>query len=176
MERLALVHKQIAAIEAERDAIARAGADLSAADTLEGSDEHAAAKIAAVAQLKGIGNNDATLLQHEVFYRDFRNRKELASWAGLAPAPYSSGDIERDQGLGRDGSAWIRTNLIQMAWRWVNNQPGSDLTKWFEQRTAGGSKLMRKIMIVGVARKLLIALWRLSQTGLVPSGAVLHRT
>ena len=154
----------------------RAGAKLSPSDTAEGSDEQAAATIAALAQLKGIGENDATLLAHEVLYRDFRNRKEIASWAGLAPAPYSSGDKERDQGLGRDGPAWIRANLIQMAWRWVRYQPGSDLAKWFEERTAGRSKLLRKIMIVGVARKLLIALWRMAQTGLVPTGATLMRT
>ena len=171
VKRLALVDEQIAEVEAERDGVADKGSALSVADTAEGSDEQAAAKIASLVQLKGIGTNDATLLEHEVFYRDFRNRKELASWVGITPAPWSSGDTDRDQGIGRDGPAWIRDNLIQIAWRWVRWQPDSPLTKWFEERTADGSKRTRKIMIVAVARKLLIALWRLSQTGLVPTGA-----
>lgn len=171
VKRLALVDEQIAEVEAERDAVAHKGAELSVADTADGSDEQAAAKIASLVQLKGIGENDATLLIHEVFYRDFHNRKELAGWVGITPAPWSSGDTDRDQGIGRDGPAWIRANLIQMAWRWVRWQPDSDLTKWFEERTADGSKRTRKVMIVALARKLLIALWRLSQTGLVPTGA-----
>ena len=171
VKRLALVCEQIAEVEAERDAVADKGAELSVADTSEGSDERAAAKIAALVQLKGIGKNDATLLEHEVFYRDFRNRKELASWAGITPAPWSSGDTDRDQGIGRDGPARIRVNLIQMGWRWVRYQPDSELTKWFKERTADGSKRTRKLMIVALARKLLIALWRMSRTGLVPTGA-----
>ena len=172
-ERLSLVRRQIAEVEAERDKVARSGAKLSVADALNGSSEQAAAKIATLTQLKGIGENDATLLTHEVFYRGFRNRRELASWVGITPTPWASGDTERDQGVGRDGPAWIRANLIQMAWRWLHHQPDSALSTWFEERTAGARGRIRRVMIVALARKLLIALWRFSETGLVPSGAKL---
>ena len=172
-ERLSLVQRQIAEVEAERDEVARSGATLSVADALDGSSEQAAAKIAALTQLKGIGENDATLLTHEVFYRGFRNRRELANWVGITPIPWASGDTERDQGVGRDGPAWIRANLIQMAWRWLHHQPDSALSNWFERRTAGARGRIRRVMIVALARKLLIALWRFSETGLVPSGAKL---
>lgn len=173
LDRLQLVEKQIAQVEAERDEIASKGAETTMADTVDGSDEQAVAKIATLSQLKGIGANDATLLVNEVFYRDFRNRRELAGWVGIAPTPHASGDTERDQGIGGDGPGWIRANLIQMAWRWVRYQPDSALSKWFEERTAGAKGRMRRVMIVALARKLLIALWRFCETGLVPSEAKL---
>ena len=164
-ERLGLVMQQIEAVEAERDAAVRrteAGA---------GSAARADATIAMLSRLKGIGANDATLLTHEVFYRQFRNRRELAGWAGLTPTPWASGDVQHDQGIGRDGPAWIRAQLLQMAWRWVRHQPGSALSQWFEARTAGARGRIRRVMIVALARKLLIALWRYASTGLVPTGA-----
>ena len=171
MERLGLVLRQVEAIEAERDAAVRAGAAVGRAEAPAGSAARADATIAALARLKGIGANDATLLMHEVFYRAFRNRRELAGWAGLAPTPWASGDVERDQGIGRDGPAWIRAQLVQMAWRWVRYQPDSALSQWFQARTAGARGRIRRVMIVAVARKLLIALWRYAGTGLVPAGA-----
>ena len=140
-ERLGLVMRQIEAIEAERDAAVRrteAGA---------GSAARADATIAMLSRLKGIGANDATLLTHEVFYREFRNRRELAGWVGLAPTPWASGDVERNQGIGRDGPAWIRAQLVQMAWRWVRFQPGSALSQWFQTRTAGARGRIRRVMI-----------------------------
>ena len=164
-ERLSLVMQQIEAVEAERDAAVRrteAGASSAA---------RAEATIAMLSRLKGIGANDATLLTHEVFYRQFRNRRELAGWAGLTPTPWASGDVQHDQGIGRDGPAWIRAQLLQMAWRWVRYQPGSALSQWFEARTAGARGRIRRVMIVALARKLLIALWRYASTGLVPTGA-----
>ena len=170
-ERLALVEERIAQVEAERDAIAQSGEMVSMADAPEGSEARAAAKIAALTQIKGIGNNDATVLANEIFYREFRNRRQLASWVGIAPIPWASGDMDRDQGIGRDGPAWIRAQLIQMAWRWLRYQPDSPLTKWFAERTVGAKGRMRRVMIVGLARKLLIALWRYVETGLVPTGA-----
>ena len=170
-ERLGLVMQQIEAVEAERDAaVRRAEADRRAASGA-GSRARADAMISTLSRLKGIGANDATLLTHEVFYRRFRNRRELAGWAGLAPTPWASGDVQRDQGIGRDGPAWIRAQLLQMAWRWVRFQPGSALSQWFEARTAGARGRMRRVMIVALARKLLIALWRYANTGLVPTGA-----
>ncbi len=126
------------------------------------------ASIAMLSRLKGIGVNDATLLTHEVFSRNFRNRRELAGWVGLTPTPWASGDVGRDQGI---GLAWIRAWLVQMAWRWVRFQPDSALSPWFQARTAGAQGRMRRVMIVALARKLLIALWRDANTGLVPTGA-----
>ena len=172
-ERLSLVERQIAQVEAERDAVARSGAKLSIAGLPEGSAAQAAAKIASLTRLKGIGENDATLLTHEVFYRKFGNRRELASWVGMTPTPWASGATERDQGIGRDGPAWIRAQLIQMAWRWLRHQPDSALSEWFERRTAGARGRIRRVMIVALARKLLAALWRFCETGLVPTGAKL---
>ena len=173
MERLSLVQRQIAEVEAERDAVVRQGEVIPVPVVPEGSDEQVAAKIATLTQLTGIGANDATLLEHEIFYRNFHNRRELASWVGLTPTPWASGDTQRDQGIGRDGPAWIRAQLIQMAWRWLRHQPDSALSKWFEKRTAGARGRIRRVMIVALARKLLIALWRFSGTGLVPTGAKL---
>ena len=124
-------------------------------------------------QLRGIGANDATLLTHEIFYRGFRNRRELAGWVGITPTPWASGAVQRDQGIGRDGPAWIRAQLIQMAWRWVRYQPDSALVQWYEKRTQGAGARNRRVMIVALARKLLIALWRFCETGLVSTGAKL---
>ncbi len=131
---------------------------------------------AVLVQVKGIGANDALLLQHEVFYRDFRNRRELASWAGLAPVPWASGGVENDQGISKSGHPMVRKHLVQMAWRWVRYQPDSAITMWFHRYCAGGSgRLVRKRAIIAVARKLLVALWRYAGTGLVPEGAVLSK-
>ena len=170
-ERLGLVLQQIETLEAERDAAVRAGMSVRRAESASGSATRADTTIATLSRLKGIGANDATLLTHEVFYRQFRNRRELAGWAGLTPTPWASGDVQRDQGIGRDGPAWIRAQLVQMAWRWLRFQPDSALSQWFEARTAGARGRIRRVMIVALARKLLIALWRYANTGLVPIGA-----
>ena len=172
-KRLSLVQRQIAEVEAERDWVARAGAKLSIADAPEGSDAQTAAKITTLTRLKGIGENDAMVLIYEIFHRGFRNRRELASWVGMTPTPWASGDTQRNQGMSRDGPAWIRSHLIQMAWRWLGHQPESALSIWFENRTAGTRRRMRRVTIVALVRKLLIALWRFSETGLVPTGAKL---
>ncbi len=172
-ERLALVGRQIAQVENERDEGVRCGATLAIADGLKRDDVRGAAKLAKLTQLKGIGANDATLLAHEISYRDFRNRRELASWVGMTPTSWASGDTQRDRGISRDDLAWIRAQLIQMAWRWLRHQPDSALSRWFEERTAGAHGRVRRVMIVPLAHKLLIALWRYHETGLVPSGAKL---
>ena len=176
--RLDLVQRQLAEVEAERDAVLQPRAAPAPEEArprcpapAPGTGAEPAATIAALTRLRGIGANDATLLTHEVFYRNFRNRRELASWAGLTPIPWASGDVQRDQGIGRDGPAWIRAQLVQMAWRWVRFQPDSALSQGFEARTAGARGRIRRVMIVAVARKLLIALWRFAETGLVPTGA-----
>ena len=165
-ERLALVARQIAEVEAERDADVRRGEALPAPSACADEDARAAAKMATLVRLKGIGENDATLLTHEVFWRGFGNRRALASWAGIAPTPWASGAVRRDQGIGRDGPGWIRAQLVQMAWRWLRFQPDSALTRWYRERTAGGDRRTRRVMITALARKLLTAATPQTTTGL----------
>ena len=100
-----------------------------------------------------------------------RSGHMLFAIVAITPTPWASGDTQRDQGISRDGPAWIRAQLVQMAWRWLRHQPDSALSKWFEDRTAGGRGRIRRVMVVALARKLLIALWRFCETGLVPTGA-----
>ena len=130
---------------------------------------------AALVRLRGIGPNDALLLDTELFYRDFRNRRELASLAGLAPVPFASGGIDRDQGISKAGNTMLRKHLVQMAWRWLFHQPGSALSKWYKDYVSARDGRSRKRGIVALARKLLVALWRYATAGLVPDGAVLSR-
>ncbi|MDE0281506.1 MAG: IS110 family transposase [Gammaproteobacteria bacterium] len=137
----------------------------------EDSDRKLARQIHALTRLRGIGLNDAVLLCHEVFWREFENRRQIASWAGLAPVPWASGEVDHCQGIGKTGPGRVRKHLIQMAWRWVRYQPGSALARWFERQTKQAGS--RKRAIVAVARKLLIALWRLATLGVVPDGAEL---
>ena len=124
-------------------------------------------------RLKGIGANDALLVRNEVFCRDFRNRRELGSRAGLAPAPWASAGVENDQGVSKAGHPVVRKHLVQMARRWLRYQPDSAITIWFDQyRARRRDKPTRERAIIAVARKLLVKLWRYARTGLVPAGAV----
>jgi transposase len=122
-------------------------------------------------KLTCVGRETAVVLAREVLCRDFRDRRSLAAFAGLTPCPYSSGRVRHEQGISKAGNAIVRARLIQLAWRWVRFQSTSDVTAWFLARTTGNSKRSRRITIVAVARKLLIALWRYATTGLVPAGA-----
>lgn len=169
--RLRVVIEQLKAVSAERDAIARvrkvevAPAERDATDTDAGM-------IAALTRIKGVGPNDASVLVREAFWRKFTNRRALAAWSGLAPTPWASGTISRDQGIAKTGPAIFRSHMLQIAWRWLRHQPRSRLTEWFIERTSGAAGRMRRVMIVALARKLLVALWRYATTGLVPTGAV----
>jgi transposase len=126
--------------------------------------------------LRGIGSNGAWLLVWEFFsWRRFRNRRELASLAGLTPTPYNSGESECEQGISKAGNRLVRWIMIQLAWCWLRYQPASKLSRWYQRRFGRGNSRMRKIGIVALARKLLIALWRYLETGLVPEGARLAR-
>ena len=116
----------------------------------------------------------AAVLATEVFARDVRNRREVGALSGLVPVPYQSGDAARDQGISRAGLKAARRILVEMAWSWVRWQPDSALTRWYRARFATGGTRLRRIGIVALARKLLIALWRYSEQGLVPAGAVLR--
>ena len=164
LQRLELVIGMIKAIEAERDAIASAKAQT----------EHTSAKkIQGLAKIKCIGPEFASTLVGEVFYRSFDNRKQLASYVGLTPAHFQSGATCHDQGISKAGNAKARTVMIELAWLWLRHQPDSPLSVWFRGRVGKLKGRIRRITIVAVARKLLIALWRYLEAGLVPDGAAL---
>jgi len=116
---------------------------------------------------------DAAMIVREAFWRKFNNRRELAAWSGLAPMPWASGTISRDQGIAKTGPAIFRSHMLQIAWRWLQHQPQSSLSQWFNERTNGAAGRVRRVMIVALARKLLVALWRYATTGLVPTGAII---
>ena len=125
-------------------------------------------------KLKGIGENGAWLLVHEFFgWRQIRNRRELASLAGLTPTPYNSGESRREQGISKAGNRRVRWMMIELAWGWLRYQPSSELSQWYERRFGKGNSRLRKMGIVALARKLLVALWKYLETGEVPAGAEL---
>ncbi len=160
IERLALVQKQVVEIERERDLAATPCAATER-------------KRHQLLRLKGIGVTSAAILAREVYYRHFANRRQVGSYLGVTPSAYDSGESRRSQGISKAGNCLARSVMIQVAWFWLRHQPESELTKWFTRRTEGQSKRMRRVMIVALARKLAIALWRYLETGLVPEGAVL---
>ena len=163
LTRLELVLAMIAEIEAERDAIATAKAV---------THPHAA-KIQRLAKLKAIGPEFATVLTGEVFYRAFANRRQVAAYVGLDASPFRSGGMCRDQGIAKAGNPKARTTMIELAWTWLRHQPNSALSRWFRERVGALKGRPRRIAIVALARKLLVALWRYLETGLVPDGATL---
>ena len=123
--------------------------------------------------LRGIGLVSATVLTDEVFFRDFRNRREVAGYLGLASSPWASGRVQRDQGISKSGNPRARRTAIELAWLWLRHQPGSCLTQWFRQRVGTSPGRMRRIILVALARKLMVALWRYLSNGLIPDGAEL---
>src|SRR6266436_2247877 len=154
--------EQIAAVEAERRAL------------LQTSQEAPIEKVRQLMQLKGIGINGAWLLVLEFFgWRAFKNRREVGGLAGFTPTPYQSGESAREQGITKSGNRHVRWMTTELAWSWLRFQPDSALSVWFRERFGGGGKRLRRIGIVAVARKLLIALWRFLETGAIPVGAVL---
>jgi transposase len=127
--------------------------------------------------LRGLGPISAWLFVHEFFgWRQFRNRRQVGALAGLTPTPYQSGDSYREQGIDKAGNRHIRAIAIEIAWAWLRLQPDSALSQWYQQRFGHGNSRIRRIGIVALARKLLIALWRYLETGEVPEGAVLKST
>ena len=161
LRRLELVLEMIRALEAERDAIAEA----------RGAAHPGAAKVQALVKLKAIGPEFATVLVGEAFHRTFANRRQLAAYGGLDPSPFRSGAMSRDQGIAKAGNAKLRTTMIELAWMWLRHQPDSALSRWFHARVGDLKGRPRRIAIVALARKLLVALWRYTETGLVPDGA-----
>jgi transposase len=124
-------------------------------------------------RLKALGPAFATTLTNEVFYKDFRNRRQVGAYCGLASSPWRSGGIDREQGISKAGNPRARLKAIELAWLWLRHQPESELSRWFRTRTANAGKRAKRIAIVALARKLIVALWRYLTTGLVPAGATM---
>lgn len=130
--------------------------------------------LAALLKLRSIGVKSAWVLVRELFgWRRFRNRRELAGCVGLSPTPYNSGTSSREQGISKAGNRRVRALLVELAWLWLRYQPHSALSLWFGRRFANGGKRMRRIGIVALARRLLVALWRYVEDGVIPEGAQL---
>jgi len=162
-ERLELVQKQIVRLEAQAKA-ARAAAE-------EGT---MAAKINQLIELKSLGPVGAQLLVGEVFWRDFQNRRQVGAYFGLTGTPYDSGQSAREQGISKAGNSRAREMAVELSWLWQRNQPDSALSRWFMERVGSHKGRIRRIAIVALARKLMVALWRFLEHGLVPEGAVLR--
>jgi transposase len=124
-------------------------------------------------RLKALGPAFATTLTNEVFYKDFRNRRQVGAYCGLTSSPWRSGGIDREQGISKAGNPRARLKAIELAWLWLRHQPESERSRWFRTRTANAGKRAKRIAIVALARKLIVALWRYLTTGLVPAGATI---
>lgn len=162
LSRLELVLPQIAELERDRDAVAESTAPSEAGKMIQ-----------QLCSLRGIGVQSATVLVREAFVRRFANGKALGSYAGLTATPYSSGGIEREQGIGKAGNRRLRTVMVELAWLWQRYQPGAAQVVWFRERTGSTGRRVRKVMVVALARKLLIALWRFVKDGVVPEGVTM---
>jgi len=174
LDRLELVISQLAALEKERDralqAARAASEEMAQRHTRPASSGKAGTHLL---RLRGIGPEFASVLSLEAFYRSFGNRREIAAYSGLTPSPWKSGGIDVEQGISKAGNSRLRKTMIQLAWLWLRHQPGSALSRWFHLRTGDRRGKIRRITIVAVARKLLVALWRYVTQGLVPEGAEL---
>jgi len=163
MARLSFVRQQIEEIETARiERLQRAPG------------EPGNAMIQLLTRVIGIGVETADMLVQEVFRRNLRDRKAVARYAGLTGSPDESGKKRRERGLAKSGNARVRRGMLQLAWCFLRHQKDSDLAKWFRARTADARGATRKTMIVALARKLLVALWRLATTGQAPKGLALR--
>lgn len=163
LDRLELLLKQIEAVEDERDTLI--------------SVQTAADKTSPAAMLlgiKGVGVEFANVLVSECFIRHFDNRRQVASYAGLAPTPWQSGKVNREQGVSKAGNPRLRTTLIQMSWLWLRHQPDTALTQWYKARVAHNGGRGKKSVITAVARKLLVSLWKYVSSGVVIEGAAMR--
>jgi transposase len=132
------------------------------------------AKVRTLLRLTGLGPNSAWLYVREVFgWREIRNRRQIGALVGLTGSPYRSGSVNGEQGISKAGNRRMRAMAIEIAWCWLRFQSESALSRWYEQRFAHGGKRLRRIGIVALARKLLVALWKYLETGVPPEGAVL---
>lgn len=157
------VHRQLLDLESQRDARIRQGRDRTAEITRR------------LMTLRGIAEAGAETYGREFSWRSFKSRRQIGGLVGLAPSPYQSGDSRRERGISRAGNRHVRGIAIDLAWIWLRQQPKSELTLWYNLRFANGSPRLRKIGIVALARKLLIALWRYADFGEIPNGALLKK-
>ena len=161
LDRLELLLAQIKAVEAERDAL------------LAVEQTKAPVAPAMLLGVKGIGPEFAAVLWSEGLSRPFENRRQIAAYAGLAPTPWQSGSVDREQGISQSGNPRLRTTMIQLAWLWLRHQPDSALALWFHDRVKRNGGRLRKTTIVALARKLLVALWKYVTAGVVIEGAAM---
>jgi transposase len=155
------VHRQLLDLESARNARIRQGR------------ERAAQIARRLIRLRGIGQASAETYGRELSWRNLRNRRQVGGFSGLAPCPYQSGLSHHEQGISRAGNRHVRGIAIDPAWDWLRLQPKSELTLWYQRRFASSSPRLRKIGIVALARKLLIALWRYAEFNQIPEGAIL---
>ena len=160
LDRLELLLEQIRTVEEERDAL------LAAQDA-----EAKPSPGKMLLNIKDIGAEFAAILWSEGLFRHFDNRRQVAAYAGLAPTPWQSGSVDREQGVSKAGNPRLRTTLIQMSWLWLRHQPSSALARWFKERVDRNDGRMKKSTIVALARKLLVALWKYATAGVVIEGA-----
>ncbi len=163
LDRIELLLEQIKAVEAARDALVSEAPEPGALP----------ASAAMLMRLKGVGPDFAEVLWSEGLYRHFNNRRQLASYAGLAPTPWQSGSISREQGVSKAGNPRLRTIMVQLSWFWLLHQPRSALTRWFQERVRLDGGRRRKTAIIALARKLLIALWKFVRDGIPIEGAIM---
>jgi transposase len=161
LQRREVLMQQLKAVERERDAMLLAAA----------ADSGSVAAL--LLRLRGLGPQFTALLWLECFYRSFANRRQVGAFGGLAPTPWRSGGIKREQGISAAGNPRVRKTMVELAWTWLQWQPDSALSRWFQQRVKGANARGKRILIVALARKLLVALWRYVTDGVVPEGAVL---
>jgi len=162
LDRLELLLDQIRTVDDERDALV---------ETEAAAVKSAPARL--LLRIKGIGAEFASVLSSECLFREFDNRRQVAAYAGLAPTPWQSGAVDREQGVSKAGNPRLRTTMIQMSWLWLQHQPNSALTQWFKKRVQHNGGRMKKSTIVALARKLLVAFGRYLDRGEVPKGAKL---
>jgi transposase len=161
-ERLEFVGEQIKELERQR------------VQEIRQSQDPKVEQVRRLMRLNGIGVNSSWQFIMEFFgWREFRSGKEVGGLSGLVPTPYQSGSSYREQGMSKAGNRHVRAMAVEIAWGWLGYQPESELTKWYEKRFGQGSKRIRKIGIVALARRLLVELWRYLETGAIPQGAVL---
>ncbi|MDP3738692.1 MAG: IS110 family transposase [Hyphomonadaceae bacterium] len=160
LDRIELLIAQIKDVEQARDAMMLAARTSSPAPAL-------------LLNLKGIGPQFAAVIWSEGLSRHFDNRRQVAAYAGLAPTPWQSGKVDRDQGVSKSGNPRLRTTLIQLAWLWLRHQPNSALSVWFKERVTQNGGRQKNATIVALARKLLVAMWKYVNAGVVIEGAVL---
>lgn len=163
LDRLELVLEQIKTVEAERNVL-----------LVPASDAKVPTPAKMLLDLKGIGAEFAMVLWTEGLFRQFDNRRQVAAYAGLAPTPWQSGTIDREQGVGKSGNPRLRTTMLQLAWLWLRHQPDSALSRWFHKRVEGNGGRFRKTMITALARKLLVALWKYATAGVLIEGAAIR--